>query len=83
MAVTSHSEVDSAAARRIWDTFQQGHDLSGRTGQTAGVDPASGRIWFGTSIQQVVEQRDADGCTAPLYFVRVGSPTYYRKGGRR
>ncbi len=35
------------------------------------------------SIQDVIAQRDADGNTTPLFFVRVGSETYYRKGAHR
>ena len=57
--------------------------MSKKVGQTAGVDPASGCIWFGDSIQDVIAQRDAEGSEAPLFFVRVGSATYYRKGGHR
>jgi hypothetical protein len=52
-------------------------------GQTAGIDPRSERIWLGESIQAVIAQRDSDGSEAPLFFVRVGSATYYRKGARR
>ena len=46
--------------------------VSEKVGQTAGIDPASGSIWFGESIQDVIAQRDADGSEAPLFFVRVG-----------
>ena len=27
-----------------WEAYQQQHDLSGRQGQTAGIDPVSGRL---------------------------------------
>ena len=81
MSVSHWTEADSIRSREIWHEYQQQHDLSQRTGQTAGIDPASGRLWFGDSIQDVVAQRDADGSEAPLYFVRVGASTYYRKGG--
>ncbi len=83
MTIKADFQVDTAAAKRIWDEYQRTNDLSDRIGQTAGIDPASQRIWFGESIEQVVERRDADGCNSPLYFARVGSPAYYRKGGRR
>ena len=63
--------------------YQKQHDLSDRIGQTAGIDPASGRIWFGESIQDIVCQRDAQGLHSPLFFERVGSETYFRKGGRQ
>jgi hypothetical protein len=83
MTVSHWTEADSHRAQDIWSQYQQQHDLSGKVGQTAGIDPASGSIWFGDSIQEVIAQRDAHGSEAPLFFVRVGSPTYFRKGGHR
>lgn len=76
-------DADSSKAKQIWTTYQQQHDLSAYMGQTVGIDSVSGRIWFGKSIQDVVSQRDAEGLTSPLFFERVGSATYFRKGGRR
>ena len=46
MSVSNWTDADSAKAQEIWADYQQQHDLSSRTGQTAGIDPASGRIWF-------------------------------------
>jgi hypothetical protein len=83
MTVSNWTEADSNRAQEIWSEYQQRHDLSDRVGQTAGIDPASGSVWFGDSIQDVIAQRDADGTAVPLFFMRVGSPAYYRKGGRR
>jgi hypothetical protein len=83
MTVSQWTEADSNRAREIWSKYQQHHDLSGKVGQTVGIDPASGCVRFGESIQEVVAQRDADGSEAPLFFIRVGSATYYRKGGHR
>jgi hypothetical protein len=83
MAVSSWTEAESNRAQAIWSEYQQERDLSGKTGQTAGIDPASGGIWLGGSVQDVIAQRDADGSDAPLFFMRVGSATYYRKGGHR
>ena len=79
----SWDEADSAQAHKIWTEYQRQHDLSDRLGQTAGIDPHSGRIWFGESVQEIVHQRDAEGLKSPLFFERVGSKTYYRKGNRR
>ncbi len=81
--VSPLTEHDSRTAKQIWAEYQREHDLSDRLGQTARIDPKTGRIWFGESIPDVVAQRDADGLNAPLHFERVGSETYYRKGGRR
>ena len=83
LAATVLAGIDTAAGRRIWDDYVKIHDVSSRNGQTAGIDPGSGRIWLGESVERVVAQRNADGFDAPLFFVRVGSPTYYRKGGPR
>ena len=83
MITSPWTEADSQRAEEIWAEYQRRHDVTEQAGQTAGIDPVSGRIWFGDSIQEVVAQRDADGIAAPLFFVRVGSATYYRKGGHR
>jgi len=42
---------DSVKAKIIWEKYSGEHDLSQRKGQTAGIDPESGRIWFGESIR--------------------------------
>lgn len=83
MNVSNWTQADSDRAQRTWSEYEQAHDLSAQEGQTAGIDPATGRIWIGDSIQDVVAKRDADCSNAPLYFVRVGSPACYRKGGHR
>jgi hypothetical protein len=80
MTVSNWAAADSDRAREIWLEYLRHHDMSGRTGETVGIDPASGRIWFGESVQAVITQRDADGSSAPLFLIRVGYPTYYRKG---
>lgn len=76
-------EAFASSAERIWKEYQSGHDVPHRLGQTAGIDPVSGKIWFGESIPDVVRQRDEDGIDRPLFAVRVGCDHYYRKGGRR
>ena len=80
MILAEWSDDDSTRAKRIWVEYQQRHDLSGRIGQTAGIDPRTGRIWFGESIRDVVSQRDAEGLDSPLLFERVGSDAYFRQG---
>ncbi len=71
---------NSAKAKQMWAEYQHQHDLSDRSGQAAGIDPRSGRIWFGESVRDIITQRDAEGLTSPLFFERVGSKAYYRKG---
>jgi hypothetical protein len=80
MPLAEWNEADSFRAKQIWVEYQRQHDLSDRLGQTAGIDPHSGRIWFGESIHDVVLQRDAEGLNTPLFFERVGSDAYYQKG---
>ncbi len=75
--------ADSVKAKQIWAEYQQQHNLSGRMGQTAGIDPKSRRIWFGESIRDIILQRDTEGLKSPLFFERVGSETYFCKGGHR
>lgn len=79
MTVSEWTRTDTERAEAIWLKYQQCHDMAGRAGQTAGIDPAGGGIWLGESIQDVISQRDAAGCELPMYFVRIGSATYYRR----
>ena len=81
MSISQLTDADSAAAQKLWQEYQANHDVTGRVGQTAGIDPASGRVWFGNSIQDIVHQMDIEQEAAPLFFVRIGSETYWRKGG--
>lgn len=66
MRLAKWKEADSIKARQIWKQYQQQHDLSGSIGKTAGIDPKSGRIWFGESIQDVVLKRDEEGFSSPF-----------------
>ena len=77
------SEADTARACQIWADYQRQHDLTGRAGQAVGIDPASGRVWFGASAKDIVLRLEAQGVHTPLYFLRVGQDYYARKGGRR
>ena len=81
MQHSNWTEADSRNAKRIWAEYQKQHDITERIGQTAGIDPKSGRIWFGESIIEIVEHRRAEGLTSPLFFQRVGFKAYFRKGG--
>lgn len=83
MTSSTWTESDTAKAEKIWSEYQQQHDLSESEGKTVGIEPHSGQVWIGDSIPDVLAQRDADGVDALLFFERVGSATYYRKGGRR
>ena len=76
-------QTDSCKAKQIWTEYQKQRNISDRIGQTAGIDPKSRRIWFGSSIRDIVLQRASEGLNSLLFFRRVGSETYFRKGGRQ
>ena len=80
MAVSTWTARDTQSAQRLWADYQSQHDVSERMGQTAGIDPVSGRIWFGASAKEIVAQMEAEGVTSPLYFLRIGADHYLRKG---
>lgn len=52
-------------------------------GQTVGIDPISGRLWFGESATDVVQKMKREGVEATLYCLRVGRDYYVHKGGHR
>ena len=83
MTVAKLDHIDTERALQIWADYTAAHDLSDRHGQAAGIDPKSGRIWFGKDMLDVVDQMNAAGEFRPLFYVRVGYPSYWRKGGRR
>jgi hypothetical protein len=66
----------------VWAEYQKHHDVSAHIAETAGIDPVSGRIWFGESATDIRRQMDAEGLETPLLCLRVGSDYYVRKGGR-
>ncbi|HUE72808.1 MAG TPA: hypothetical protein VMP01_18120 [Pirellulaceae bacterium] len=82
-ATTNWSEADTQRAIDIWTQYLAAHDVSDRVGQTAGIEPDSGRVWFGSSAQDIARQMEAAGGRHPFYAVRVGGEHYVRKGGRR
>lgn len=79
----SWTEADTARAGQIWADYQRANDVTGRIGQAVGIDPASGRVWFGHSAKDIVLRLEAEGVVAPLFFLRVGQDYYGRKRGRR
>lgn len=79
---TAWTEADTERATWIWGDYQRSHDLTAQRGQAAGIDPASGRVWFGNSAKDIVLRLEADGIRVPLFFLRVGQDYYGRKGGR-
>lgn len=59
MPASNWTEADTAQAIQIWAEYQRQHDVSGRIGETAGMDPVSGRVWFGQSAKDIWRQLEA------------------------
>jgi len=83
MPVSNSTETDAARALQVWAEYQQHHDISDRMGQTVGIDPVSGRVWFGQSATDVVQKMKGEGTQATLYCLRVGRDYYVHKGRHR
>ena len=81
--MTTFDRPDVERACEIWSEYQKMHDVSHLTGKAAGIDPATGQIWFGDDAIDIVTQMDREGAFRPLYFIRVGHDYYDRKGGHR
>ncbi len=77
------NENEIAEARRIWSEYQKANDVSDRMGQAVGVDPVTGKVWFGPRALDIKEQMLAEGIDRPFFCVRVGHDYYIRKGGGR
>jgi hypothetical protein len=73
MSGAKSAEVDTVKARELWTEYQRRHDVSERVGQAVGIDPVSGRIWFGRKALDIARQMRAEGIDRPFYCVRVGS----------
>ena len=83
MTQSTWSDSDTDRALVFWDEYLRNHDVSEREGQTAGIDPETGEIWFGESGLDIVRQMEQRmGHRKPFYAVRVGKDYYIRRGGR-
>ncbi len=74
------TEEDSKKAIAFWEEYQKTHDVTPLRGQAVGIDPKGGRVWFGESAIEIVEQQEAEGVHALVYLLRVGQDYYMRKG---
>jgi hypothetical protein len=83
MSTSQLTDLDIKKAQQIWAEYQMQHDVSDRKGQTVGIDPISGHVWFGERALDIAEQMRAEGIDRPFYCVRVGRDYYLRKGGHR
>lgn len=83
MSLTDWTEQDTERALRAWDEYQRHNDVSAQIGQTVGIDPDTGRVWFGASASAIRKELDASKVNPRLLFLRVGSRYYLRKGSCR
>jgi hypothetical protein len=82
MVQTSWKPEYTERALRVWEEYENTHDLSGLRGKTAAIDPVSGQVWIGDSAVDIAEARASEGLSSPVYLVRVGYDHYVRKGPR-
>ncbi len=75
------SDDDTKRALRVWEDYQKAHDVSALQGKAVGIDPKTGRVWFGDDAREVSRNARADGVTSRLLGLRVGQGFYLRKGG--
>jgi hypothetical protein len=75
--------ADTTRAREIWQEYQSQHDVTPYMNQAVGIDPATGRVWFGESNLEIKLQQQKAGDQAPLVYLRVGAAYYGRKGRGR
>jgi hypothetical protein len=83
MSAATWTEEDTQRAIQFWADYQKANDVSGQLGQTAGIDPHTGEVFFGTSAKDVALRLMDEGIFRPLYFVTVGKEFYGRKGRRQ
>ena len=81
-AKTSLTEADIVEAKRIWEQYQREHDLTGKQGYAAGIDPKTGEVWIDEDIVDLILLRKSQGQASPLFFERVGAEIFYTKGWR-
>ncbi len=83
IATSNWTDEDTQKAKAAWADYQRKHDVSALHGHAVGIDPQSGRVWFGTDGLEAIDAARADGIESPLFLIRVGYSYYQRKGGRR
>lgn len=82
MSTSTWKPEYTAQALERWEEYQRQHDLSNQLGRVAAIDPVSGRVWIaesGVDVAALVRREEVD---VPVYLVRIGYPSYIRKGRR-
>jgi hypothetical protein len=83
MTETSRATLDAEKAQQIWAEYERTHDLRGQERLAVGIDPDTGEVHFGKSLEDIGERLEREGRFKPLYYRWVNDPNYYHRGGRR
>jgi hypothetical protein len=75
--------VDVDKAKHVWAEYERTHDLTGMEQMAVGIDPDSGEVHFGKSMEDIVERLDREGRFKPLFYRWVNDPSYFHFGARR
>jgi hypothetical protein len=83
MTPTAHQRLDTDKAKQIWSKYEQTHDLSEMQHLAVGIDPESGEVHFGKSMQEIGDRLEREGRFKPLFYRWVNDPYYFHRGARR
>ena len=66
--------LDPRAERAVaaWQSYQQAHDVSAHADDAVAVDAGTGRVWFGSSVSDVMNRAKKLGVGDSLYVLRIG-----------
>lgn len=80
---TGWTDADTQKALQVWEEYQKMHDVSAMKGMAVGIEPKSGRVFFGESASDIMMRREKEkDVWEPMFFLRVGFAFYQRKGPR-
>lgn len=83
MSQVTHPPFDGEKARQIWAEYERSHDLSGIGDLAVGIDPETGEVHFGASLEEIGTRLEREGRFKPLFYRWVNDPNYYHRGVRR
>ncbi len=83
MSHTTQADSFADRAKQIWADYERAHDLSDRQNEAVGIDPDTGEIHFGSSMEEIGDRLGREGRFKPLFYRWVNDPSYYHFGGRR
>ena len=72
MSLTDWTEQDTEHALRVWEEYQRHHGVSAQQGLAVGIDPDTGRVWFGTSASAIRKELIAGPVRGSVHSVLRG-----------